>query len=110
VVVVIRPLIYHPARCTYRTTTKEQKPAFHPGWRSGRRMATFHAAERRTLAKAGQAEPDGSYPIRNGGDLSNAIRDIGRGGNKPSDRAWIIRRAKELGLSSKIPLTWQGGK
>jgi hypothetical protein len=69
-------------------------------------MATFTAAERRSLAEQAKAEPDGSYPVRNATDLANAIKAIGRGGNKPSDRAFIARRAKELGLESKLPLGW----
>lgn len=72
-------------------------------------MATFTTAERRSLAKQGKAEADGSYPIRNAADLENAIRAIGRGGNKPSDRAWIAKRAKELGLESKLPMGWLAG-
>ena len=73
-------------------------------------MATFNTAERKSLAKQGEAEPGGSFPIRNGSDLANAIHAYGRAKNPAETKAWIIRRAKELGLSSKIPLTWQGGK
>lgn len=69
-------------------------------------MATFSAAERRSLAKAGKAEPDGSYPIRNASDLKNAIRDFGRGGSKPSDKAHIISRARALGLTKNLPMSW----
>jgi hypothetical protein len=73
-------------------------------------MAVFTQAQRKTLAAKGQAEPDGSFPIRNGSDLDNAIRAYGRSSDKPATKAWIVKRAKELGMSSKIPLSWQGGK
>lgn len=63
------------------------------------------------MGKKGQAfkNPDGhySYPIADEDDLSNAIRAVGRGGaDHDSIRAYIIKRAKALGLSSKIPETW----
>jgi hypothetical protein len=70
-------------------------------------------AERRKLAGQGKAMPDpggsgGRFPIRNRDDLAKAIRAIGRA--KPEDRAkikaFIIRRAKALGLSNMIPSSW----
>jgi hypothetical protein len=72
-------------------------------------------AQRKLFAKMGLAMPDGSYYIRNGeegaSDLDNAIRAVGRGEDgDPSSgdpiRVHIIKRAKALGLSSKIPDTW----
>lgn len=69
-------------------------------------MTTFSTAERKSLAKQGKAEPDGSFPIRNASDLKNAIRDFGRAGSKPSDKAHIIARAKALGLSGNLPMSW----
>lgn len=58
---------------------------------------SFDTKERKNLSKKGKAKPDGSFPIRNKKDLSNAKRDLGRAGNKASDRAWINKRAKQLG-------------
>lgn len=72
-------------------------------------MAAFTAAERKSLAKSGAAEPSGSFPIRNAKDLSNAVNDFGRAGSKPSDKAHIVSRAKALGLSSKLPMGWLAG-
>lgn len=69
-------------------------------------MPTFSAAQRKSLAKTGAAEPDGSFPIRNATDLRNAINDWGRSGSKPSDKAHIISRAKALGLTGKLPMSW----
>lgn len=69
-------------------------------------MPTFTAAQRRSLAKSGAAESDGSFPIRNAFDLKNAIRDFGRGGSKPSDKAHIISRARALGLTKNLPMSW----
>lgn len=69
-------------------------------------MTKFSAAERRSLAKSGAAESNGSYPIRNASDLKNAIRDFGRGGSKPADKAHIISRAKALGLTGNLPMSW----
>lgn len=72
-------------------------------------MAEFTVAQRKQLAKAGEAMPDGSYPIRNSADLSNAIQSVGRAGS-PEDQAkvrrFIIKRARALDLTSKIPQNW----
>jgi hypothetical protein len=59
------------------------------------------------MAASGQAMPDGSYYIRNRGDLQNAIDAVGRG-NAPHDaiRRHIIARAKTLGCSEMIPDNW----
>lgn len=68
------------------------------------------AKQRRMFAKMGIAMPDGSYYIRNAGDLSNAIMAVGRGeaagdsGN--AIRVHIMKRAAALKLTSKIPATW----
>ena len=52
---------------------------------------------------------DGSYPIADAEDLSNAIHAVGRGGaDHDSIRKHIMARAKALGLSSKIPDNWNG--
>jgi hypothetical protein len=50
---------------------------------------------------------DGSYPIANEADLDKAIHAVGRGGSSHNAiRAHIIRRARSLGASSKIPDNW----
>lgn len=66
------------------------------------------ADERKKAAKAGEAMPDGSYPIRNADDLDKAIRAVGRGGAEhDAIRRHIMKRAKALGLESRIPDGWQ---
>ena len=74
------------------------------------------AAQRKIFAKMKLAMPDGSYYIRNGAigavDLDNAIKAVGRTTSASGDaaaaavRRHIMTRAKALGLSSKIPDTW----
>ena len=50
---------------------------------------------------------DPSYPIADEEDLDNAIHAVGRGSaDHDSIRAHIIKRAKALKLSSKIPDNW----
>lgn len=50
---------------------------------------------------------DGSYPIRNADDLDNAIHAIGRGsGSHAAIRAHIVKRARALGLTSRLPDDW----
>ena len=79
-------------------------------------MAVPDTQTRRNLAKQGKAMPDaggsgGRFPIRNAADLAKAIKAVGRakGGEegRRKVRRFIIRRAKELGLSSQIPGSWQ---
>lgn len=77
-------------------------------------MAGPDSTTRQKLAKQGKALPDsgtgsgGRFPVRNGADLDKAIKAIGR--VRPADRAKVIaflkRRARELGLTRKIPDTW----
>jgi hypothetical protein len=67
----------------------------------------FTAESRKKGAEEGWAKSDGSYPIRNKGDLGNAIRAWGRGGATASDKAWIKKRAKALGATSMLPENWQ---
>jgi hypothetical protein len=59
------------------------------------------------MADSGDAMPDGSYPIADAEDLDNAIKAVGRG-NADHDaiRSHIIKRAKALGLSERIPDNW----
>jgi HK97 family phage prohead protease len=68
-------------------------------------------AEIEAMGKKGQAfkNPDGhySYPIADEADLDNAIKAVGRGGaDHDAIRKYITGRAKALGLSAKIPDTW----
>ena len=71
-------------------------------------FAEFSPAQRKNLAKKGEALPDGSYPIRNEGDLKNAIKAFGRA--KESERGdvkkHIIKRARALKKSDLIPEKW----
>jgi hypothetical protein len=52
--------------------------------------------------------PDGSYPIRDIGDLRNAIRSYGRAKkeDKPKVRRHIIKRARGLNRPDLIPDSW----
>lgn len=69
---------------------------------------SFTAAERREAASSGAAMKDGSYPIENKDDLDSAIRAFGRAKNKPATKRHIIRRAKALGATDKLPEDWRG--
>jgi hypothetical protein len=72
-------------------------------------LASISMRARKRLAKEGKALPDGSYPIRNAGDLRNAIQSYGR--SKPGDRAkvrrHVIKRARALGKTEMIPENWK---
>ncbi|MBB4931855.1 hypothetical protein F4561_002675 [Lipingzhangella halophila] len=76
-------------------------------------MADFSEKERDRLASEGKAMAGGRYPIRNRGDLQNAISAVGRakGGEegRRKVRRHIAKRARALGLSSMIPDTWGSG-
>jgi hypothetical protein len=71
--------------------------------------------ERRTMSKSGVAMPDGSYYIRDAGELDDAIAAVGRAtpnagesdvARRNSVRRHIMKRARALNLASKIPDTW----
>jgi hypothetical protein len=73
-------------------------------------MADVSAADRRRMALSGVAMPDGSYYIRNADDLDNAIQAVGRAsGSHDVVRAHIVKRAKALDLSSRVPANWSTG-
>lgn len=67
---------------------------------------SFDTEERKELSKEGEAEKDGSYPIRNEKDLENAIQSYGRSKDKEKTKNWIKKRAKELGKESMLPENW----
>jgi hypothetical protein len=67
----------------------------------------FSTDEREHLADTGAAMPDGSFPIKNGEDLDNAIGLAGNAKDPSAARAHIKERAAALGMSDKIPDTWK---
>jgi hypothetical protein len=67
----------------------------------------YSEPQRRRMASAGQAMPDGSFPIANGSDLDNAIQSVGRAKDYESAKRHIIRRARALGLTEKLPEDWK---
>jgi len=69
-------------------------------------VTTFTAKERTTLARKGLALGDGSYPIRNVSDLQNAISAYGRSKHPTQTRAWVKKRAADLGRKDLIPVSW----
>jgi hypothetical protein len=75
--------------------------------------AAVSAEKRKRAEKNGDAMGGGSYPIENEADLDAAIKAIGRaGGSSGTDadrnkaRRWVIKQARKLGLSNKIPDNW----
>lgn len=77
----------------------------------GKSAAKYTAEQLRQMLADGHAianaNGDPSYPIGDVADLENAIAAVGRGsGDHDKIRAYIIRRAKELGASDKIPDNW----
>lgn len=65
-------------------------------------------SEREKDAKDGHALPDGSFPIDSVSDLENAVQAYGRAKNKAAAKRHIIRRAKALGATDKLPDNWTG--
>jgi hypothetical protein len=71
---------------------------------------TFSADERADAADAGQAMPDGSYPIKNVEDLKNAIQAYGRAKDPAAVKRHIIRRARALNAVNQLPEGWNVDK
>lgn len=67
----------------------------------------FTQQEREDAADAGQAMPDGSYPIKTKEDLQNAIQAFGRAKNPAKVKQHIIRRARALGATDLLPEKWK---
>lgn len=68
----------------------------------------FYTNERRMeYAKRGLALPDGSYPIRDVGDLRNAIQAFGLGKDREAAKRHIMKRARALGRTDLIPDNWK---
>lgn len=66
----------------------------------------YSREQREQMAEAGDALPDGSYPIADKADLQNAIQAFGRAKDKDAAKKHIIKRAKELGLEDMLPENW----
>lgn len=66
----------------------------------------YSEESRTSMAKKGQALPDGSYPIADEADLRNAIQAYGRAKDKEATKAHIMKRAMDLGLEELIPTNW----
>jgi hypothetical protein len=66
----------------------------------------FSDEDRKKLAGEGKALPDGSFPIENDSDLSNAIQAIGRAKDPEEAKAHIRARAKALGRTDLLPDSW----
>jgi len=65
---------------------------------------------RMEYAKRGWALPDGSYPIRDVGDLRNAIQAFGLGKDRDAAKRHIMKRARALGRTDLIPDDWKTRK
>lgn len=63
----------------------------------------FSAEEREKLAEEGKALSDGSFPIVNTTDLSNAVQAFGRADNKQQVARHIKKRAKALDAMDQLP-------
>lgn len=76
--------------------------------RKANNKTDFSHSERKDLAKKGEAMPNGKYPIRNSQDLKDAIKLSGASDMpKEKVKAWIKKRAKELGLEGELPEEWK---
>ena len=70
------------------------------------KKADYSEDERSAMVESGEALPDGSYPIKNGSDLKNAIQAFGRAKDKGAAKAHIMKRAKDLDMEDMIPESW----
>ena len=66
----------------------------------------FSPEQRRELADKGLALTDGSFPIVTLADLSNAVQAWGRASNQALAKKHIIKRAKALGATDRLPEDW----
>jgi hypothetical protein len=85
----------------FETLKDQARLAFGITWDDGFAVS---AKERRAAAKSGAALPDGSFPIRNCADASNAIHAQGRAdpAKRGRVRSHIRTRVRALGCSGSI--------
>ena len=70
-------------------------------------LKRMYAEDHRSkMAEAGEAMPDGSFPIKDKTDLRNAIQAYGRAKDKEAAKAHIIKRAMALKAEDMIPMDW----
>lgn len=72
-----------------------------------RSSTKLDTASRAGYADTGVALPDGSFPIRNGADLDNAVHLVGHAKDPKKAMRHIIRRARALGLTARLPDKWK---
>lgn len=82
---------------------KELKKAVEPDLEK----REFTDDERAAAAKTGAAMPGGGFPVKNVGDLKNAIQAIGRAKDPAAAKAHIKTRATALGKENLIPAGWK---
>lgn len=73
--------------------------------------AKYSADDMRALGAKGHAMSTGDgeydYPIDDAEDLGRAVKAVGRGGaDHDKIRAYVIRRARAMGMSDQIPDNW----
>lgn len=66
----------------------------------------FSTHERKKMAETGEAESDGSFPIKDSEDVFNAVQAYGRSKDPTKTKAHIIKRAKALGCEYALPQDW----
>ena len=84
-------------------TGHREKSELNPGTFTEIEKRNFDAAQRRKLAEEGKALPDGSFPVSNRKDLSNALQAIGRSKNRAKVLRHLRARAKDMGAEDMLP-------
>lgn len=98
--------------CTHKVEKGEKCDMCEGGIAKGADMGEllkryFTEEQRHDAATAGQAMPDGSFPIENEEDLKNAIKAYGRAKDPAAAKKHIEQRAKELGKEDLLPTDWE---
>jgi hypothetical protein len=70
--------------------------------------AAYDMGTRMAMAKRGHAMKDGAFPIANVADLQAAIKAYGRASDKAAAKAHIVKRAKALKATDRLPADWEG--
>lgn len=95
---------------TVKVAKKDKDDEFDYGKAVKVKKKDYSKDERKEMADAGHAMPDGSYPIKDKGDLEDAVEAFGRAKNKPKVKAHIKSRAKDLGHEDTLPDHWKGAE
>lgn len=82
----------------------EEEAAESPAKEASEGDKPYSAADRKDMARKGHAMPDGSFPIKNHGDVRNAVAALPHASadKKAAAAKHIVKRARQIGAEQHL--------